>query len=209
MTTPEREAAEPGPDPRYAHTRLPRGPKWRPYTQPLTGLLIEVRQRYSALRSDPFGLLHVPADATFTTIVPALLDCIGYADDGHLWEFLVNEDGESPRKGTSRRVPRTDIILIPEAHADIYNWIPDNVETAEQRITDVLPWHGDGCWWHFDFGDDHVFRLRFIDPAARFTLAVKTAKQVLGITQGQLPTTAEPRVLTHLDCGEQYGLWDD
>ena len=172
-------------------------------------MIVEIRHGHDT-QSAPCGRVYAPTTVTFHRLVPALLDCLDFIEDGHWWRFYVRPQRTAPPRTAPpwsgrvlvpcEQVAETRHLLLPSpewpsGHASGY----DAVDPDDTPVTAVLPHSGDECYWLFDMGESLLFRLRFVDAAvvSRATgEAVAAVRQAFGDGR-EMPAAGPGPVVVH------------
>jgi hypothetical protein len=171
--------------------------------------VVEVRWCWSSLNDDA-ALIAIPKTAPFSALVEPIMESVNFWED-HLWHFQVSPD---------RTTKQTSPFWLDDRGARISGETTRNA--MDMNFTEVSRWamnaddtplntvlrNKDQFWFLFDYGDNHLFRLRVHDGNRAGGKAVKAAHEVLGRNQ-RWPD--EPTLVRPMPGGpyRQYPTYDD
>lgn len=166
--------------------------------------VVEVRWAGSSLHDDA-ALIAIPKTAPFSALVGPIMEAVNFWES-HLWHFQVYPDRTTNQ--TNWPDNRGARILDNDTRNAVGNegdrWTMDADDTP---LNTVLR-NKDQCWFLFDYGDNHLFRLRVHDGNRAGGKAVKAAHEVLGRDK-RWPD--QPTLVRPMPGGpyNQYPTYDD
>lgn len=143
-------------------------------------MVLEVRWSHWDLREDA-ALIVAPKTTPFASLVAPIMESVNFWED-HLWHFQVEPE---------RTTRKTGPLDWPSRGARIASTVTfDAVDSSEghrwEFDADRLPLnrvlrHKDQFWFLFDYGDNHLFRLRAYDGPRAGVKSVQAVHDVLGL----------------------------